>query len=319
MLKRDYYHYIHSPDSIDWHNLPSHSFLALRDMPDLQLKGADADRTVNPQSTDDATDSGFDALIDLLASDDIHDIAGADSHPSRSPHAVQLRDASGKLAFDKIRLMFATQNLGPDRIDHKLPDTQDTHNLRAQPHGSDIQDVCVLTPQDFTVNGHIRYLAEAVYPGPCRRQANLLNGGCRDHAQPQSVLPHHRIKLYRVRACRHSTPHLQLAHHTLPPQTSWVALNPTSKFCHLGTSQMLKLRSEILCPMIKYRYFIGYVIHASDAEPQIHNSRVVLQRKSRRDPQKLHRSWNLHLYTRCVGYSLLSCLILILSLCGLIG
>lgn len=97
---------------------------------------------LNPQSADDATDSGFDALIDLLASDDIHGIAGADSHSSRNPHAVQLRDACGKLAFDKIRLMFATQNLGPDRIDHnKTPDTcPDTYNLYAQPHGSDIQD-----------------------------------------------------------------------------------------------------------------------------------------------------------------------------------
>lgn len=112
-------------------------------MSDLQFTGTGADRTANPQSADDATDSGFDALIDLLASDDIHDIAGADSHPSRNPHAVQLRDACGKLAFDKIRLMFATQNLGPDRIDHnKTPDTcPDTYNLCAQPHGSDIQDI----------------------------------------------------------------------------------------------------------------------------------------------------------------------------------
>lgn len=104
--------------------------------------GTGADRTANPQSADDATNSGFDALIDLLASDDIHDIAGADSHPSRNPQATQLRDACGKLAFDKIRLMFATQNLGPDRIDHnKTPDTcPDTYNLCAQPHGSDIQD-----------------------------------------------------------------------------------------------------------------------------------------------------------------------------------
>jgi hypothetical protein len=110
-------------------------------MPNLQPTGADANRTVNQQSADEVN-SSFDALIDLLASDDIHDIAVADSHLSHSPHhTVQLRDESGKLAFDKIRLMFATQNLGPAKIDNKSPDTcPDTHHSRAQ-HESDIQDV----------------------------------------------------------------------------------------------------------------------------------------------------------------------------------
>ncbi|KAG1810888.1 uncharacterized protein BJ212DRAFT_1484018 [Suillus subaureus] len=107
-------------------------------MPISQLTSADANLAVNQQSADDAN-SNFDALIDLLASDDI---AVADSYSSHSPHhTVQLRDASGKLAFDKIRLMFATQNLGPDRIDNKSPDTRsDTHHSRAQ-HENDIQDV----------------------------------------------------------------------------------------------------------------------------------------------------------------------------------
>lgn len=104
-------------------------------MSNLQLTGADPHRTVNPQPADNPN-SSFDALIDLLASDDI---AGADSHPSHSPHhTVQLRDTSGKLAFDKIHLMFATQNLDPDRINNVK--SSDTHYPRAQ-HGSDIQDV----------------------------------------------------------------------------------------------------------------------------------------------------------------------------------
>jgi hypothetical protein len=110
-------------------------------MPNLQSTGADANRTVNQQSADEVN-SSFDALIDLLASDDIHDIAVADSHLSHSPHhTVQLRDESGKLSFDKIRLMFATQNLGPAKVGGKSPDTcPDTCHPRAQ-HGSDIQDV----------------------------------------------------------------------------------------------------------------------------------------------------------------------------------
>ncbi|KAG1769296.1 hypothetical protein EV702DRAFT_701911 [Suillus placidus] len=153
-------------------------------MPNLQLAGVDGNHTVNQQSADD-TNSSFDALIDLLASDDIHDIAVADSHPSHSPHhTVQLRDTSGKLAFDKIRSMFATQNLGPDIIDNKSSNTRpDTHRdrVRAQ-YGNDIQDVCAFMPQDFTVDGPTRYLAEAVSPGPCRRQVNPLSGGGRDHA-----------------------------------------------------------------------------------------------------------------------------------------
>lgn len=110
-------------------------------MPSVQSTGTHTNPTVNQQSADHAN-STFDALIDLLASDDIHDIAGADSHPSHSPnHTLQLRDASGKLDFDKIRLMFATQNLGADRIDNKaLADTHlETHSLRAQ-RGSDVHD-----------------------------------------------------------------------------------------------------------------------------------------------------------------------------------
>lgn len=106
-------------------------------MPNLQSTGTDADHTVNPQSPDDAN-SSFDALIDLLASDDIHDIAVAGSHPHPD---ILLRDASGKLAFDKIRLMFATKNLGSDRIDNKSPDIRpDTYHLDAQ-HANNIQDV----------------------------------------------------------------------------------------------------------------------------------------------------------------------------------
>ncbi|KAG1794566.1 uncharacterized protein HD556DRAFT_1474660 [Suillus plorans] len=106
-------------------------------MPNLQSTGTDANHTVNPQSPDDAN-SSFDALIDLLASDDIHDIAVAGSHPHPD---ILLRDASGKLAFDKIRLMFATKNLGPERIDNKSPDIRpDTYHLDAQ-HANDIQDV----------------------------------------------------------------------------------------------------------------------------------------------------------------------------------
>jgi hypothetical protein len=150
-------------------------------MPNLQSTGANTNRTVNQQSADEVN-SSFDALIDLLASDDIHDIAVADSHLSHSPHhTVQLRDESGKLSFDKIRLMFATQNLGPAKVGGKSPDTcPDTCHPRAQ-HGSDIQDVCAFMPYDLTVDSPTRYSAGAVSLGPSRRQANLLSGGGRDH------------------------------------------------------------------------------------------------------------------------------------------
>lgn len=106
-------------------------------MQNARSSHTDTNRIVNQQSAD--PNSNFDALIDLLASDDIHDIAVADS--SHSPHhTVQLRDASGKLDFDKIRLMFAMQNLGADGIDDILPDTHsDIQRLRAQ-HGNDVHD-----------------------------------------------------------------------------------------------------------------------------------------------------------------------------------
>ncbi|KAG2130775.1 uncharacterized protein EDB93DRAFT_1179241 [Suillus bovinus] len=101
-------------------------------MPNLQSTSTDDNHTVKPQLPDNAN-SSFDALIDLLASDDVHDIAVVDSHPH---HTIPLRDASGKLAFDKIRLMFATKNLGPDRIDNKSfdirPDTSDQLESDAQ-------------------------------------------------------------------------------------------------------------------------------------------------------------------------------------------
>lgn len=88
-------------------------------------------RSINRRSDD------VDALIDLLASDDIHDIAVAASDPSHSPRRnVHLRDASGKLDFDKICLMFAKQNLGVGASD-------DTHNLPVQ-RETDSQDVRAL-------------------------------------------------------------------------------------------------------------------------------------------------------------------------------
>jgi hypothetical protein len=71
----------------------------------MQPSGADT----NHQRPDNS-DSNFDALIDLLASDDIYDIVVAPSDPSHSSR-VHLRDATGKLDFDKIRLMFANKIL----------------------------------------------------------------------------------------------------------------------------------------------------------------------------------------------------------------
>ncbi|KAG2069244.1 hypothetical protein BDR04DRAFT_713917 [Suillus decipiens] len=113
-------------------------------MPNSQSSGAHANHTVNQQS-EQGVNNSFDALIDLLASDDIHDIAVADSHPSHSGsphHTIQLRDASGKLSFEKIRLMFAGQNLGSDRIDKISPDVR--LDMRVQ-CGSGIQDRDVLS------------------------------------------------------------------------------------------------------------------------------------------------------------------------------
>lgn len=113
-------------------------------MPNSQSTDAYANHTVN-QQPEQGVNNSFDALIDLLASDDINDIAVADSHPSRSGsphHTVQLRDASGKLSFDKIRLMFAGQNLGPVRIDKISPDTRPGVRVQC---GSDIQDHDVLS------------------------------------------------------------------------------------------------------------------------------------------------------------------------------
>jgi hypothetical protein len=54
--------------------------------------------------------SSFDALIDLLASDDIHDVAVSPSGPSLYSlrHTVHLRDASGKL--DLIRSVSCSQS-----------------------------------------------------------------------------------------------------------------------------------------------------------------------------------------------------------------
>lgn len=93
-------------------------------------------------------------------------------------------------------------------------------------------------PQDFFVDGPIRFLEDAVYLGPNRRQANRLIGDGRDHAQPQPALPHDWIKICGVRVHRHSTPHSQFTH----PRTSWFASDLTNKFFYRGrrTSQMRK-------------------------------------------------------------------------------
>jgi len=71
-----------------------------------------SDLISTPSQTPSAvSNEAFEALIDLLAFD------GVDEYPSKQPanasHTqsnVTLRDPSGKLDFDKIRLMFAAQN-----------------------------------------------------------------------------------------------------------------------------------------------------------------------------------------------------------------
>jgi len=61
----------------------------------------------------DEIDSNFDALIDLLTSDDVQNT------PHSNGHTARLRDASGKLDFDKIHFMFAKRNLGAGSADDK--------------------------------------------------------------------------------------------------------------------------------------------------------------------------------------------------------
>lgn len=78
----------------------------------------------------------FEALIDLLASD------GIDEDPPRPPGNSQanvtLRDASGKLDFDKIRLMFASQNgAKPYGEEKKRVQSVQTQPLRSDEGDSD--------------------------------------------------------------------------------------------------------------------------------------------------------------------------------------
>ena len=56
------------------------------------------------QTQSSVSNDTFEALIDLLTSD------GIDENPSNLP-GNSLRDPSGKLDFDKIRVMFSSQNV----------------------------------------------------------------------------------------------------------------------------------------------------------------------------------------------------------------
>ncbi|OAX38809.1 hypothetical protein K503DRAFT_133757 [Rhizopogon vinicolor AM-OR11-026] len=141
----------------------------------MQSSGADT----NHQRPDNF-DNNFDALIDLLASDDIHDIVVAPSGPSHSSR-VHLRDASGKLDFDKIRLMFVKQNLGTGVSD----DTAQTHGLLAQ-RESDLQDA--LSGGD---------LSRSVSPS----SQFLSAGRVRNHVCPRPILLHHWINMFKI--CTH--------------------------------------------------------------------------------------------------------------------
>ncbi|KAH7885162.1 hypothetical protein F5I97DRAFT_1340732 [Phlebopus sp. FC_14] len=94
-----------------------------------------------PQSP--ISNDAFEALIDLLASDGIDNI-----HSPRAGHqaSVELRDSSGRLDFDRIRSMFATQNQdqvakpthssspGPRNEDEKASDT--VSHLSSSTHAS---------------------------------------------------------------------------------------------------------------------------------------------------------------------------------------
>ncbi|KAF8838903.1 hypothetical protein BDN67DRAFT_1012737 [Paxillus ammoniavirescens] len=64
--------------------------------------------SIQTQST--VSSEAFEALIDLLASDGIEDDSAIPETRTRAQSNVTLRDSSGKLDFDKIRLMFAAQH-----------------------------------------------------------------------------------------------------------------------------------------------------------------------------------------------------------------
>jgi hypothetical protein len=63
-----------------------------------------------PQTQSTVSSEAFEALIDLLASDGIEDDSAIPETRTRAQPNVTLRDSSGKLDFDKIRLMFAAQH-----------------------------------------------------------------------------------------------------------------------------------------------------------------------------------------------------------------
>ncbi|KAI6140671.1 hypothetical protein BKA82DRAFT_1001075 [Pisolithus tinctorius] len=70
--------------------------------------------SASPQAADGAPNEAFEALIDLLASDGIDDAPPASAVPRRARSTsggAVLRDASGRLDFEKICSMFEGQNL----------------------------------------------------------------------------------------------------------------------------------------------------------------------------------------------------------------
>ncbi|KAI5994073.1 hypothetical protein F5J12DRAFT_418600 [Pisolithus orientalis] len=87
--------------------------------------------SASPQAADGAPNEAFEALIDLLASDGIDDVPPASAVPRRARSTsggAVLRDASGRLDFEKICSMFEWQNLtasqGGAPVGSIVPDQQ---------------------------------------------------------------------------------------------------------------------------------------------------------------------------------------------------
>lgn len=80
------------------------------------------------QTQSTVSNDAFEALVDLLTSDGIDEnLPGDHTRPQAN---VSLRDSSGKLDFDKIRLMFTSQHAQkPQREERKRPQSIQTPTL----------------------------------------------------------------------------------------------------------------------------------------------------------------------------------------------
>ncbi|KAI6011298.1 hypothetical protein EDC04DRAFT_2580569 [Pisolithus marmoratus] len=223
----------------------------------------------NPQAADDAPNEAFEALINLLASDGIDDVPPTSvvSRTRNTAGGAALRDASGKLDFEKIRSMFEGQNQTSSQAGAPVgtvePDQQVLNTL-----GGGVQTGMVIDRRDSVRLGRLTFLTflPSLIQLPCKQIPLLL---------PYKI--HHRIQPHDAVHSNDASP----VRDVLTTPFSFDQLNDALESAH-DEMRTLRRQYDELQTLVAERLGEGKkhkgpeqkVIHKVESEDQINGSKT---------------------------------------------